>query len=420
MGRKPVRPGRATIAVALGTIGLFVISMAAGLGTEAGGWPFGAVGAALVIIAVALLTTASMRGADRTFVAGTVHVQKVSSQPLSNVEFGRCEMTVLVDAPGLPGETVVVRDPRVPVAKWPQVGEPLPALIAVSDVRRIKIQWDRVGFSAPYGDESYEDESDHNDPYESPYIDDPEELYLHQRDRYDDDDDDYGGRSRYQERPYAPDDVDVDDWGVPAAIDPLPRRRPSPGPLAETHSVAVLEGEVIPAEVPAPRGGTVDVLDFSDVPEPEKPTPPPPVFGAEEQVLPTQPAARPASAGSIHGVGITVIVSDLQRSQRFYHDMLGFYEIDSGPDSVILASGDTRIVLMAAHESAPVNRRLVHLNLEVGDVEAVYRELKLRGVSFIYGPRVVNRGERLELIAASFKDPDGHGIAITQWKARTD
>ncbi len=392
--------------MALGTIGLFVISMAAGLGTDAGGWPFGAVGAALVIIAVALLTTASMRGGDKAFVLGTVHVMKVSSAPLSQVEYGRCEMTVLVDAPGHPGQTVVVRDPRVPVAKWPQENEPLPALIAVSDIRRIKIQWDRVGF---------------NEPYETPYIDDPEELYLGDDDGFDDGP--YDDRRVYDGggRPYAPDDLDVDDWGVPAAVDPLPRRKPSPGPLAETHSVAVLEGELIPAEVPAPRSPSVDVLDFSEAQEPEKPTPAPPVVAEEEdQVMPTQPAARPASAGSIHGVGITVLVTDLQRSQRFYHEMLGFYEIDSGPDSVILASGDTRIVLMTAHDSTPVNRRLVHLNLEVGDVDAVYHELKVRGVRFTYGPRVVNRGERLELVAASFKDPDGHGIAITQWKARID
>lgn len=412
LGRKPVRPGRATIAVSLGTIGLFVISMAAGLGGDNGGWPFGAVGAALVITAVALLTTASMRGSDRAFAPGTVHVVKVSAPPLNDTEYGRCEMQVLVDSPGHPGQTVVVRDPRVPVAKWPEVGDTLPALIGVSDARRIKIQWDQVG---TYGE-----------GYNPPYIDDPEELYLDDEDRYEQD---APEPERYEERPFEP-DQGTPAWGVPAVVDPLPRRKPSPGPLAETHSVAVLEGELLPAEVPAPRA-SIDVLDFSDVPEPEQPTPPPPapisdddlpppVFTDEPRshVLPTQPAARPASAGSIHGVGITVLVTDLARSLRFYHDMLGFYEIDKGADSVILASGDTRVVLMTAKDSTPVHRRLVHLNLEVGDVEAVYSELKIRGVRFTYAPRVVNRGERLELLAAAFKDPDGHGIAITQWKAR--
>lgn len=409
LGRKPVPPGRAAIAVSLGTIGLFVVSMAVGLGSDGGGWPFGAVGAALIIIAVALLTTASMRGGDKEFVNATVEVVKVSDPPTFQTEYGRCEMHVLVDSPNHPGQTVTVRDPRVPVAKWPEVGDRLPALIGVSDIRHIKIQWDQVGgytepYDPSYGDDSYADERYADRTYnDQTYVDDdlsdiqdPEELYL-------DDNDGYSTRVE------------------PVVPDTLPRRQPSVG---QRHSVAVLEGELIPAEVPAPRTAgddddhRVDVIDFSDVPEPVEPTPvhSGPAF-VDEPVMPTQPQARPAAAGSIHGVGITVLVSDLERSLRFYHDMLGFYEIDSGPESAVLASGDTRVVLMAARDQAPVHKRLVHLNLEVGDVEAVYQELRVRGVRFTYPPRVVNRGERLELVAAAFKDPDGHGIAVTQWKA---
>jgi extradiol dioxygenase family protein len=392
--------------VSLGALGLFIISMAAGLGTNAGGWPIGAVGAAMVIVSVALLTTASMRGGDRSFVQGTVHVVKVSDPPVIATEYGRCEMQVLVDSPGHPGQTVMIRDPRVPVEKWPEVGDTLPALVAVSDARRIKIQWERVGV---YGGE----------------YDEFEEMGL------------------YDEEPVA---ADVTSEYPAVQPDPLPKRKPQPVP--------VLEGELVPTQR-QPAGGesagdsalTVDALDFSDVDDPapaqHKPQPrpetrpetrpepePEPVAAragggsafAENtaaHVLATQPPARPATSGTIHGVGYTVQVTDLRRSQRFYHDMLGFYELDGGPDSVVLASGDTRIVLMTTQDAGAVRKRLVHLNLEVGDVEAVYEELKVRGVRFAQPPRVVSRGERLEQIAASFKDPDGHGIAITQWKART-
>ena len=58
--------------------------------------------------------------------------------------------------------------------------------------------------------------------------------------------------------------------------------------------------------------------------------------------------------------------------------MLGFYEIDGGAGNAVLASGDTRLVLREVAEAAPVSRRLVHLNLEVGDVEAAYEELSER------------------------------------------
>jgi hypothetical protein len=53
-----------------------------------------------------------------------------------------------------------------------------------------------------------------------------------------------------------------------------------------------------------------------------------------------------------------------------------------------------RLVLRAITD-LPADRRLVHLNLEVGDVDAAYQELKAKGVRFTYGPRVVNRGKDL-------------------------
>jgi catechol 2,3-dioxygenase-like lactoylglutathione lyase family enzyme len=136
------------------------------------------------------------------------------------------------------------------------------------------------------------------------------------------------------------------------------------------------------------------------------------------QLITAYPSARPGPTGSIHGVGITMLVTDLERSVAFYRDMLGFYEIDGGEGNAVLASGDTRLVLRTVFEGSPVNRRVVHINLEVGDVEAVYEELKAKGIRFTHGPRSVNRGARLELWAATFRDPDGHGIAITQWRGR--
>jgi hypothetical protein len=35
----------------------------------------------------------------------------------------------------------------------------------------------------------------------------------------------------------------------------------------------------------------------------------------------------------------------------------------------------------------------------------------------VHAPRPVNRGDRLELWSATFRDPDDHNIAITQWRA---
>ncbi|GAA2381153.1 hypothetical protein Cme02nite_51600 [Catellatospora methionotrophica] len=448
LGRKPVRPGRVTTAICLGALGLFVISMSAGLGS----WPLGAVGAAMVVVGVALLTTASMLGADKAYVVGTVHVVKASEPPL-NAEFGRCEMQVLVDAPGHPGQTVVMNDPRVPVLKWPDAGDTLPALVAVADARRIKIQWEKIGTHGERYEQSFEragDDEFYHDPgddYDDPHFDDP-----HYGDGGDYDGTGYDDQPR-PDGPHGADDTyagfrddDPIDLDAVPPDKPLPRRQPSPHPRPaapredpgqDPAPVAVLEGELYTADVPGPRTPmdaespdftSIDVIDFADVPEPPAPAISDTLTGPValpraattgiDDLLVASPHARPASAGSIQGVGITLLVTDLDRSRAFYHDLLGFYELDGGPSNLVLASGDTRLVLRTTPELAPVNRRHVHLNLEVGDVDAVYRELKVRGVKFTYAPRVVNHGERLELWAASFKDPDGHGIAVIEWKAR--
>ena len=135
------------------------------------------------------------------------------------------------------------------------------------------------------------------------------------------------------------------------------------------------------------------------------------------EVITAYPSARPGPAGSIHGVGITILVTDLERSMRFYRDTLGFFEIDSGDGSAVLASGDTRLVLRTVHNLTSEAGRLIYLNLEVGDIEAVHAELRDKGVKFVHSPRAVNRGDKLELWSATFRDPDNHNIAITQWRA---
>ncbi|WP_423791126.1 VOC family protein [Micromonospora cathayae] len=100
--------------------------------------------------------------------------------------------------------------------------------------------------------------------------------------------------------------------------------------------------------------------------------------------------------------------------------MLGFTEVDRGSGNAVLASGSTRLVLREVSEAAPISRRLVHVNLEVDDIQAAYARLRDSGVRFTYAPRVVNRGAKLDVWAAAFRDPDGHGIALTQWRTRAD
>jgi catechol 2,3-dioxygenase-like lactoylglutathione lyase family enzyme len=468
--RRQVGVIRKTGAVTLASIGLFTAM--AGLGMQS--WPLGAVGVAMVVLAVALIVTSSFRGADRAFVLGKAYVLEVTEAPAS-LTHGRCEMHLQIEAPGHPPASVRVRDPRVPTAKWPAVGDVLPVRVAVDDLRRVKVLWDETLTHTPrqqdYGDADYEGVTADNEP-----------LYDDQRPRTyvpDDRDDLMGFR---ESDPL----LDLDE-GLDGP--PLPQRRRKPSPHARTGAEApatpaastqVLEGQVMtnPMDGPPIR---VDVIDFSQAPpSPQSDVPPytpprqgtpqdapgealreeppgewplqsatqePPITeeppavkeppAAEEppaEDLPAEPAVPLATAepeasadpypagrtgGSVHGVGITMLVADVGRSVAFYRDLLGFDELDSGRGNAVLASGSTRIVLRKADDLTPGNRRLTHLNLEVDDLDAVFRQLQERGVAFTYAPRVVNRGERLELWAAAFRDPDGHAINLTEWRSRS-
>jgi catechol 2,3-dioxygenase-like lactoylglutathione lyase family enzyme len=521
--RRSVAPVRKLVAAVVGTIAVFV--MLFGLGMSS--WAIVALGAAMLALAIGLALINVVRRGGRAWVAGTAHVVSASEPPPSS-DFGRCELQLVVAAPGLPASAIKVRDPRVPVVKWPDAGATLPVMVAVDDMRHVRIQWDEVMTHT----EAMEDPQAYADPLRDLPVDDllpePEAPPWVTRDRqgWSRPDDpqttaDLSGQLAVREGQSGPIVLEgtlVDADARAATVPRRPRPSPHPRPRSGTESdpvspaaapapaaTAAASGPAGPADAPAdggekipdvpddlssldprpapvaspatpddrePDSGTamrsgpvdpnpdpdpdpdpdpeVDIpLDEHDGPPEAVPAATVPADAPADEAAPViaepsdaqssadrvradeaadhridelntvYPSARPGPAGAIHGVGITVLVTDLARSTAFYRDMLGFFEIDSGGGSAVLASGDTRLVLRSVHELSPSTGRLMYLNLEVGDVDAVHEELRAKGVDFVHGPRPVNRGDRLELWAASFHDPDGHNIAVTQWRSVT-
>jgi hypothetical protein len=138
-GRRSGAQARRVIAWVIGTIAVFITLFGAG----AENWAIAALGVALLILAVSLVVVSAVRGGARAWIAGTAHVVSASEPPASST-FGRCELQVVIDAPGLPAAAIKIIDPRVPVAKWPDVGVTLPIMVAVDDPRHVRIQWDDV------------------------------------------------------------------------------------------------------------------------------------------------------------------------------------------------------------------------------------------------------------------------------------
>ncbi|MEV7326499.1 VOC family protein [Micromonospora sp. NPDC093244] len=464
-GNRPIAPVRKLIGAVLGTVATFVVLF--GLGMTS--WPIVAIGVALLVLAIALAT---VRGGGRTWVVGVGHVHS-ASEPPTQYAFGRCELQLVIDAPGLPPRSKKIIEPRVPVSKWPSLGQTLPIRVALDDQRHVKVLWDEVPTHAetaaavadlppefaeaepldemliqqdapPWADRAPDD--DFRDPLgpdplrDDPLRDDPgvdpegrEPVVMHQSP---------GGPVVLEgvvvEQPAADQSSGS---GLPRRATPAPRppaeeRFDQPG--AERFDPVEADQPVPPAEphldpptahrfdpAPTQRSAATDPLDPLDLPldDPATTTTESATVSAEEldeAIFGFDGGATADPAGPISGVGLTLLVTDLSRSLDFYRDMLGFTEVDQGAGNAVLASGTTRLVLREVTGAAPISRRLVHVNLEVDDIEAAYERLRGSGVRFTYAPRVVNRGSRLEVWAAAFRDPDGHGIALTQWRERAD
>jgi catechol 2,3-dioxygenase-like lactoylglutathione lyase family enzyme len=466
---RQIAPVRKLIAAALGMFATFVILFGAGMTS----WSIVVLGVALLALAITLGTVTSFGTGARAWITGVGRVQAASPPPPGG-SFGRCELQIEIDAPGLPPRTVRIRDPRTPVTKWPEPGATLPIMVAIDDLRRVRILWDEVLTHAEVAlDDTLPPEFDGYDPRDDELIvgdappwarvgdapiDEPRGEPDTVADREDGSDtrrddpavrrgdgpvvlegtlvepvtpappnrpaeragsaDPSSGRSTLTAEPVTITTIDG------ATMAPPPRSNllwdDSPTTPVQPDPIAVVEPTRVP-EQPAPAASTAEPTGASAKPVAE-PDPLPDLDGEAGEsladLIAAAPSARVGGVGTIQGVGITLLVTDLDRSVAFYRDVLGLFEIDGGDANAVLASGATRIVLRAIPDVAPINRRLVHLNLEVDDVEAVYAELRDKGVRFTYAPRAVNRGAKLELWAAAFRDPDGHGIAITQWRGR--
>ena len=441
-GNRTIAPVRKLIGAVLGTVATFVTVF--GLGMTS--WAIVALGVALLVLAIALAT---VRGGGRTWVIGLGHVHS-ASEPPTQYAFGRCELQLVIDAPGLPPRSKKIIEPRVPVAKWPSLGQALPVRVALDDQRHVRVLWDEVPTHAesaaavadlppeyaaepdpldepliaqeapPWAGRAPEDDfRDDYPPAPDPYLDDVppraedrEPVVLHQS-------------------PGGPVVLEGQLVERAATTGPLPRRAPAPRAPAEEPADTVRVDTVLadpgpavgpePAADPAPAADTLP--DPIDVPlddpsdSPRRSDVPPTAEELDEAIF---GSAEPDDLASpISGVGITLLVADLDRSLDFYRE-LGFDELDRGEGNAVLSSGPTRLVLRRVTGAAPISRRLVHVNLEVDDIQGAYERLRDSGVRFTYAPRVVNRGTKLEVWAAAFRDPDGHGVALTQWRTLAD
>ncbi len=170
---RPIAPARKLVAAVMGTIAVFVVALGLGMSN----WGVVIFGFAVLALSIALGMVNVVRRGARAWVAGTAEVKAISPAPGTTSVYGRATIQAVVVAPGLPTSEVTIHEPRVPVVKWPLIGDTLPITVDVDDMRRVRINWDEAqpretGADPPPPGPVYEEVGD--DDLDSTLLDDLE------------------------------------------------------------------------------------------------------------------------------------------------------------------------------------------------------------------------------------------------------
>jgi catechol 2,3-dioxygenase-like lactoylglutathione lyase family enzyme len=115
-----------------------------------------------------------------------------------------------------------------------------------------------------------------------------------------------------------------------------------------------------------------------------------------------------------------IVSNDVERSRRFYTDVLGGEVVMDGEPSIVALANSWIIINVGGGPTddkptvmleAPRHPDLVSsfLNIRVADIEAIYMDWSARGAEFLTPPKDHGREIRCYV-----RDPDGHLIEIGQ------
>ena len=113
-----------------------------------------------------------------------------------------------------------------------------------------------------------------------------------------------------------------------------------------------------------------------------------------------------------------IIVTDMDRSVRFYRDTLGLKLRFQSPDWTEFDMGTTTLALHGRGKTAPARTGTpeqfagtASIGFNVENVDAMYEDLQKKGVRFVMPPKT-QEGEGIRL--AVLVDPDGLSISLAQ------
>jgi len=106
---------------------------------------------------------------------------------------------------------------------------------------------------------------------------------------------------------------------------------------------------------------------------------------------------------------IALPVTDVDRSEAFYKDVLGLPKLYRFGNLTFFDCAGVRLLL---EKSTKDFRPVGCLYFRCADIALAANELSRRGVSFEHKPRLIAKMDDHDLWMAFFTDPDGHMLAI--------
>lgn len=122
---------------------------------------------------------------------------------------------------------------------------------------------------------------------------------------------------------------------------------------------------------------------------------------------------RRASFQPVEVSNIILRAEDIDRSTRFWSDVVGLTVQARHPGFTFLDGGPIQIVLSAIE--SVTDESLTEVVFASEDVRSEYAAMAARGVPFELELRPVTSNDGKVLLAAHFRDPDGHYGTLSGW-----
>jgi methylmalonyl-CoA/ethylmalonyl-CoA epimerase len=108
---------------------------------------------------------------------------------------------------------------------------------------------------------------------------------------------------------------------------------------------------------------------------------------------------------------IAILVQNLERAVPFYRDKLGMQYLFSASNLAFFDCAGTRLMLSTPEPGQAHSGNSI-IYFTVGDIDAAYRELAQRGVSFDDQPHIIANMGTYDLWMAFFRDSEHNLLGI--------